>query len=483
MKNASKNRALKWILASVLLCALLACAWAVAAGAEESPHEHDYMLYVDWSEDTTKEPTVTNARLVCQSVLCGDTVTISNEEVKVEDNGFASDATCTHGNMYYYLASAVYDGKLYESESANAYPRIDSKPLGHDYDINYDDFTISENKETATGTVVCWRCDENTEGHTITVTATVTDYEEYPGSCIERSYESCYLSYELNGETVGRYLYIEGDYGTHSFTTKPSAQLVHTATCTKAAEYNAQCDFCDAVSETKTVEVGDPLGHSYKLTTDFTPAANGETATATAVCERCQDSITVTAERGRMVGQDLGTCEEHAWQELEYIYTLNGEWYVISGLRLEGDYGDHDFTVLVTLDGKQISECSICGELEGVEEQPSISGELTGNHPVQADHIEVRYGTLENGKKALVITLVDRYGDAVATSETCEVSISLAELNALMGEDANAAFDHKLYWNDPWTRGLDLVQSAAENGKLILNVTFKNSSVCVLTID
>lgn len=52
-----------------------------------------------------------------------------------------------------------------------------------------------------------------------------------------------------------------------------------------------------------------------------------------------------------------------------------------------------------------------------------------------------------------------------------------------MGEDANAAFAYKLYWNDPWTRELVPVEYTIENGKLILNVTFKNSSLCVLTID
>ncbi len=54
-----------------------------------------------------------------------------------------------------------------------------------------------------------------------------------------------------------------GELAPHSFTTKASSQLVSAATCTEAAKYYAQCDNCDAVSDTVTVSVGDPLGHDY----------------------------------------------------------------------------------------------------------------------------------------------------------------------------------------------------------------------------
>ena len=54
-----------------------------------------------------------------------------------------------------------------------------------------------------------------------------------------------------------------GELGPHSFTTKASSQLASAATCTEAAKYYAQCDNCDAVSDTVTVPVGDPAGHKY----------------------------------------------------------------------------------------------------------------------------------------------------------------------------------------------------------------------------
>ena len=71
-----------------------------------------------------------------------------------------------------------------------------------------------------------------------------------------------------------------GELAPHSFTTKASSQLASAATCTEAAKYYAQCDNCDAVSNTVTVSVGDPLGHDYSgapatCTTDQVCAREG----------------------------------------------------------------------------------------------------------------------------------------------------------------------------------------------------------------
>ena len=71
-----------------------------------------------------------------------------------------------------------------------------------------------------------------------------------------------------------------GDLAPHSFTNKASSRLASAATCTEAAKYYAQCDNCDAVSDTVTVSVGDPLGHDYSgapatCTTDQVCAREG----------------------------------------------------------------------------------------------------------------------------------------------------------------------------------------------------------------
>lgn len=741
LENTSKPRVLKWLFASVLLCALLVCAWTVAAGAEESPHEHDYVLYVDWSEDTTQEPTVTNARLVCWLQDCTDTVYIPDEDVTVLDSGFESYATCTQPEMWHYMAQVDFEGWTYHTTSENVYPKGD--PLGHNYTVSPEDFIISRNEQTATATAVCWRCNEYTEGHTMTVEAIVTgkekvaeaadcqtpswweytlscelydddiityaygsdygdhwyvvqtddftlsenektatakavcdrcgntttvtatveekdeaihgdcqtpfqwayhiyyelnggpahdwiyvdgDYgdhwysitadgftlsengetatttavcdidgctaqtaghtktitvnvtdsaEETPGDCMNRSCWTYYLSYKLNGEphegdplqvwgdygdhwyaitedgftlsgdgktatttvvcsycdekTAGHTttvtatvrdfeeltagdcetpsywqyslfymlngepyesdtLQVWGDYGDHRFTTRPSTQLAHDATCTKAAEYYVQCDLCEAVSETKTVEVGDPQGHSYQLTTGFTLSANGESATATAACERCNGdtaghTTTVTATVTGSDKVDEGDCQNRSVWEYTLSYELNGDSDCKDWILADGDYGDHFFTEIATQGRQAIRGCSICGKLEGIEALSAVSAQLTGTKPAPASRVMVRYGTLVSGEKVIAIALVDSNGNTVTTNAVCEVSISLAELNALLGEDAGDAFAHTLYPHKGGAKERIPMQYAIENGRLLLNVSFKTSGLYVLTID
>ncbi|MBQ4054390.1 MAG: hypothetical protein IJD17_01660, partial [Clostridia bacterium] len=51
--------------------------------------------------------------------------------------------------------------------------------------------------------------------------------------------------------------------GKHSFNNKVSDQQATPADCDNAATYYIQCDNCDAVSDTKTVAVGDANGHAF----------------------------------------------------------------------------------------------------------------------------------------------------------------------------------------------------------------------------
>ncbi len=55
----------------------------------------------------------------------------------------------------------------------------------------------------------------------------------------------------------------------HSFTNKASYKMAAAATCTSPATYYVQCDNCYAISEDKTVAVGDALGHSFKANEEY----------------------------------------------------------------------------------------------------------------------------------------------------------------------------------------------------------------------
>lgn len=82
------------------------------------------------------------------------------------------------------------------------------------------------------------------------------------------------------------------DEGAHTYN---SLVLNQPATCTESATYYPQCDCCGAVDRSRTVPVGDPLGHSFKnyvSNHDATCTADG---TKTSVCANgCGATDTVT---------------------------------------------------------------------------------------------------------------------------------------------------------------------------------------------
>ena len=91
-----------------------------------------------------------------------------------------------------------------------------------------------------------------------------------------------------------------GELAPHSFTTKASSQLASAATCTEAAKYYAQCDNCDAVSDTVTVSVDDPLGHDYS----GAPA----TCTTNQICAREGCGAVLDSAKGHDYSGAPATC-------------------------------------------------------------------------------------------------------------------------------------------------------------------------------
>ena len=88
------------------------------------------------------------------------------------------------------------------------------------------------------------RCDHEYELTENTATCTEAGTATY--TCTK-----CGDSYTVSAAATG-----------HSFTTKASSSKATDATCTAAATYYVRCDNCDAVSDSKTVPVGDANGHS-----------------------------------------------------------------------------------------------------------------------------------------------------------------------------------------------------------------------------
>ena len=113
-----------------------------------------------------------------------------------------------------------------------------------------------------------------------------------------------------------------GELAPHSFTNKASSRLASAATCTEAAKYYAQCDNCDAVSDTLTVPVGEPTEHDWLWATFY----DGTHQATCAVCGTRTEREAHTVPEGMGVacveegticpvcGHDFDSGIGHDWQ-------------------------------------------------------------------------------------------------------------------------------------------------------------------------
>ncbi|MBE6620201.1 MAG: hypothetical protein E7625_02400 [Ruminococcaceae bacterium] len=156
--------------------------------------------------------------------------------------------------------------------------------------------------------VVCADCDETVSenvGCKDDVSAWET-IEEKPATCTENGHKQYYMcpcgNYFRDSDNGGYYnigkdpsfsLTNEGYLlipAGHTFNSKASGELASEADCTNAATYYVQCDNCDAVSDTLTVEVGEAKGHGHTLGFRYTSDGVG-TNTHTKYCNDCDQAI------------------------------------------------------------------------------------------------------------------------------------------------------------------------------------------------
>ena len=121
------------------------------------------------------------------------------------------------------------------------------------------------------------------------------------------------VSGSVNVAGISAMVLVQGTVCEHSFTDRASNQKVDDATCTSAATYYAQCDYCDEVSTDKIVTKGKSNGHSYTEN-----KASGEKATDA----DCVDPATyyVQCDNCDHVNKDLtpvavGNANEHSYTE------------------------------------------------------------------------------------------------------------------------------------------------------------------------
>jgi len=148
----------------------------------------------------------------------------------------------------------------------------------------------------------------------------------------------------------------------HTFANTASDVIKSEATCTEAAVYYVKCDNCDAVSNTLTVKVGEPLDHDLTVTVvEPTCEKDGYTES---VCARCGLSYRTNyvAAKGHSYVDVVTapTCESAGYTT--HTCSVCGDSYVDAMLPATG----HSYVDVVTAPtcesaGYTTHTCSVCG--------------------------------------------------------------------------------------------------------------------------
>lgn len=148
----------------------------------------------------------------------------------------------------------------------------------------------------------------------------------------------------------------------HTFANTASDVIKSEATCTEAAVYYVKCDNCDAVSNTLTVKVGEPLGHDLTVTVvEPTCEKDGYTES---VCARCGLSYRTNyvAAKGHSYVDVVTapTCESAGYTT--HTCSVCGDSYIDAMLPATG----HSYEDVVTAPtcekgGYTTHTCSVCG--------------------------------------------------------------------------------------------------------------------------
>ena len=149
----------------------------------------------------------------------------------------------------------------------------------------------------------------------------------------------------------------------HTFANTASDVIKSEATCTEAAVYYVKCDNCDAVSNTLTVKVGEPLGHDLTVTVvEPTCEKDGYTES---VCARCGLSYRTNyvAAKGHSYVDVVTapTCESAGYTT--HTCSVCGSSYVDTMTEALG----HDYQTVVTAPtcdamGYTTHTCTRCGD-------------------------------------------------------------------------------------------------------------------------
>ena len=298
--------------------------------------EHDYTdveVKYTWNEDHTS----CEASRTC--TVCGEegkpTETVIAKSITTEET---AKATCSaEGTMTYTATFEAAEGSNWvpENDKVEDVKIPADTENGHTY--GEPEFAWNEGN-TASASVTCSVCHENTDNRTkllaVEVTSSTTE-----GDCQTKKVTTYTATYVWNEETVTETKEVEGELGAHKWTD---------ATCTTPKT----CSVCQATE-------GNALGHSYG-DVSYAWSEDGKTCTATRSCGTCGDGEeTMTATVTPEVTIEP-TCT--AMGTTTYTASFNVEWAKTqTTARQDVAALDHDWADTLTQgETKHWYDCSRC---------------------------------------------------------------------------------------------------------------------------
>lgn len=474
--------------------------------ADVKPSGHDFTDYdFHWVDEETCMEAI--AQLSC-SRCEGVTETIP-AEVTVD-----RVANCTTTGKETHKASLYIDGELYETLSKEFYPAA----LGHLYTgatLAWDDNTYM----TATASLDCQREDCS---HVEKETVNALIIPKVAPTCTETGVDIHRVTYSLEGEEVAR---LEEEVTVkaldHKFLNYVSDG---NATCTKDGTKTAVCERQNCNATDTVNDEGSALGHDYgnkdNSNVTFTFSEDGKTAVATVTCVRAgctasEDGHTCTAD-AKVTAEVTkpATCTEMG----ETTYTATYEnasatKTVVDVPALGHSFTDYHYNGDATCegDGSQTAKCDrcdatdtksvpgsaactlhevdnakvcpICGKVNGIVKLNKVSAAADDSASVYSAQLVVRVGTLPNGRKIITVTFLNAEGQAITLYDAQKIRVSLAALNAQLGETGAQSFAHTLTSLNTANGEKSNVGFAVENGTLIFDAPFQSSTACVLLVD
>lgn len=295
------------------------------------------------------------------------------------------------------------------------------------------------------------------------------------------------------------------------------SEVTEPATCTKAGKMTYTAEY-NGAKDTHVEEIP-MVPHTYTGEPTWTWNDNYTSAEASFQCDNCDhiapqsDCLYYAIEKVSVAP----TCTEDGSNTYTATVIFNGKTYTDTQVetleKLGHSFTDYRYDNNATCegDGSQTATCDrcdatdtksvpgsaactlhevdnakvcpICGKVNGTVKLNKVSAAADDSASVYSAQLIVRVGTLPNGRKIITVTFLNAEGQAITLYDAQKIRVSLAALNAQLGETGAQSFAHTLTSLNTANGEKSNVGFAVENGTLIFDAPFQSSTACVLLVD